>query len=214
MGKGIKEGLQLTFEDLAAPQTLEELKASIADCRKCDLAANRSTVVFGEGNPFAILMLIGEGPGADEDRLGRPFVGAAGQLLDRILNACGISREEVYIANVVKCRPPGNRVPLKEEAEACLPFLRRQIELIRPRIIVLLGSTALQYLVGPEARITRMRGQWFGPLYGAQLMATYHPAALLRDPHKKRPVWEDFQQVRKAYFALKGGSGPGDGKRL
>uniref|UniRef100_A0A7C2E287 Type-4 uracil-DNA glycosylase n=1 Tax=Ammonifex degensii TaxID=42838 RepID=A0A7C2E287_9THEO len=205
MGKGTKGGLQLTFEDLAAPQTLDELKNSITDCQKCNLAANRTNVVFGEGNPFALLMFIGEGPGADEDRLGRPFVGAAGQLLDRILAACGITREEVYIANIVKCRPPGNRVPLREEAEACLPFLRQQIELIRPQVIVLLGSTALQYLIGSEAKITRMRGQWFGPLYGARVMATYHPAALLRDPGKKRPVWEDFQQVRDAYFALKNG---------
>lgn len=203
MGKGINENLQLSFEDLAGPQTLEELKNSIADCRKCNLASNRINVVFGEGNPFALLMFVGEGPGADEDRLGRPFVGAAGQLLDRILAACDITREEVYIANIVKCRPPGNRVPLKEEAEACLPYLRRQIELIKPRIIVLLGSTALQYLVGSAARITKMRGQWLDKLFGAQVMPTYHPAALLRDPGKKRPVWEDFQKIRDAYLSLK-----------
>jgi len=138
-----------------------------------------------------------------EDQQGRPFVGAAGQLLDRILAACGITREEVYIANIVKCRPPGNRTPLREEAEACLPHLRRQIELIKPRIIVLLGSTALQYLVGSEARITKTRGQWLGHLFGARVMPTYHPAALLRDPGKKRSVWEDFQRIRDAYFSLK-----------
>lgn len=206
--KGVKESLQLTFEDLIGPQTLEELKKSVAACQKCGLAAGRTNVVFGEGNPFALLMLIGEGPGADEDRLGRPFVGAAGQLLDRILSACGITREEVYIANIVKCRPPGNRVPLKEEAEACLPYLRRQIELIRPRLIVLLGSTALHYLIGGGTGITKMRGQWLGPIFGARVMPTYHPAALLRDPSKKRPVWEDFQKVRDAYFALKKGAGP------
>lgn len=205
MVKGINEGLQLSFEDLAGTQTLEELKNSIADCRKCSLAGNRTNVVFGEGNPFALLMFIGEGPGAEEDRLGRPFVGAAGQLLDRILAACGITREEVYIANIVKCRPPGNRAPLREEAQACLPHLRRQIELIKPRIIVLLGSTALQYLVSSEARITKTRGQWIDRLYGAQVMPTYHPAALLRDPSKKRPVWEDFQKIRDAYFSLKNG---------
>ncbi|MCL6558487.1 MAG: uracil-DNA glycosylase, partial [Firmicutes bacterium] len=190
MAKRPKEGLQLSFDDLTGPQTLEELKSSIADCQKCGLAANRTNVVFGTGNPFALLMFIGEGPGADEDRLGQPFVGAAGQLLDRILAACGITREEVYIANIVKCRPPNNRVPLKEEAEACLTFLRKQIELIRPKIIVPLGSTALQNLVSPEARITKVRGQWLGPLYGAKVMTTYHPAALLRDPGKKREVWE------------------------
>jgi DNA polymerase len=195
--------LQLTFEDLTGPQTLEEMRKSLSQCRKCGLATNRTNVVFGTGNPMALLMLVGEGPGADEDRLGQPFVGAAGKLLDRILAACDITREEVYIANIVKCRPPGNRVPSREEAEACLPFLRRQLDLIKPRIIVLLGSTALQYLIGPEARITRIRGQWFEQLHGARVMPTYHPAALLRDPAKKREVWEDFQKVRDAYNALK-----------
>ncbi|MEW6172371.1 MAG: uracil-DNA glycosylase [Bacillota bacterium] len=203
MSKRIKEGLQLTFEDLAGPQTLEELKNSISNCQKCGLAANRTNVVFGDGNPFALVMFVGEGPGADEDRLGQPFVGAAGKLLDRILAACEITREEVYIANIVKCRPPGNRVPLKEEAEACITFLQQQIGLIKPRIMVLLGSTALQNLVSPDARITRVRGQWLGPLYGAKVMPTYHPAALLRDPSKKREVWEDFQKIRDEYKALK-----------
>ncbi|WP_420809012.1 uracil-DNA glycosylase [Ammonifex thiophilus] len=196
-------GLQLTLEDLAVPQTLEELEAVVKNCRKCPLAAGRTNVVFGEGNPHALLMFIGEGPGAEEDRQGRPFVGPAGQLLDRILAACNIKREEVYIANIVKCRPPGNRVPTKEEAEACLPYLIRQIELIRPKIIVLLGATALQYLMGSGARITKVRGQWLGPFYGAQVMPTYHPAALLRDPSKKRPAWEDFKKIRDAYFNLK-----------
>lgn len=206
--KGPKEGLQLSFEDLLGPQTLEELKRTVSQCQKCSLAAGRTNVVFGEGNPFALLMLIGEGPGADEDRLGRPFVGAAGQLLDKILAACGIAREEVYIANIVKCRPPGNRVPFKEEAEACLPYLRRQIELIRPKLILLLGATALHYLLGVGSGITKMRGEWLGPYFGAKVMATYHPAALLRDPSKKRPAWEDFQKVRDAYFALKKGAPP------
>ncbi|MEW6182852.1 MAG: uracil-DNA glycosylase [Bacillota bacterium] len=205
MSKRLNEGLQLTFEDLAGPQTLEELKNSINDCRKCGLWEGRTNVVFGDGNPYALVMLVGEGPGADEDRLGRPFVGAAGKLLDRILEACGITREEVYIGNIVKCRPPGNRVPLREEAEACLTFLQQQIGLIKPRIIVLLGSTALQNLISPDARITRVRGQWLGPIYGARVMPTYHPAALLRDPGKKREVWEDFQKIRDEYNALKNG---------
>ncbi|MGO0122399.1 uracil-DNA glycosylase [Desulfothermobacter acidiphilus] len=182
---------------------MEELEAAVKSCRKCPLAEGRTHVVFGEGNPHALLMLIGEGPGAEEDRQGRPFVGPAGQLLDRILAACNIKREEVYIANIVKCRPPGNRVPTREEAETCLPYLIRQIELIKPGIIVLLGATALQYLVGGNARITKVRGQWIDSLFGAKAMATYHPAALLRDPSKKRPAWEDFQKIRDAYFALK-----------
>ncbi len=203
MAKAPVKELQLTFEDLTGPRNMEELRQSLNQCRKCGLAAGRTNVVFGTGNPLALLMLVGEGPGADEDRLGQPFVGAAGKLLDRILAACDITREEVYIANIVKCRPPGNRVPSKEEAQACLPFLRRQFELIKPKIIVLLGSTALQYLIGAEARITRVRGQWFEQFQGARVMPTYHPAALLRDPTKKREVWEDFQKVRDAYFALK-----------
>jgi len=148
-------------------------------------------------------MLIGEGPGADEDRMGRPFVGKAGQLLDKILEAVGLERfTHTYIANVVKCRPPGNRVPRPEEAEQCLPWLYRQIELVSPKIIVLLGSTALQYLIDPQARITVMRGRWLVSKSGIKIMPTYHPAALLRDASKKRPVWEDFKQVKEAYLNL------------
>ncbi|MCL6634853.1 MAG: uracil-DNA glycosylase [Peptococcaceae bacterium] len=174
-------------------------------CTRCGLRAGCSGVVFGEGNPGARLMLIGEGPGADEDRLGRPFVGKAGQLLDRILAACGLERfTHTYIANVVKCRPPGNRVPHPEEAGRCLPWLYRQIELVSPRIIVLLGSTALQNLIDPEAKITRMRGQWLVSRSGIKIMPTYHPAALLRDTSKKRPVWEDFQKVRDEYHRITG----------
>lgn len=189
---------QLSFEDLAGPRTLEELRREVEGCARCPLAQGRTNVVFGEGNPHARLMLVGEGPGAEEDRLGRPFVGAAGQLLDRILAAAGITREEVYIANIVKCRPPGNRVPLRAEAEACLPWLERQIQLINPRIIVVLGSTALQYLVDPQARITVFRGRWVEK-GGIRIMPTYHPAALLRDPTKKRDAWEDFKKIRDAY---------------
>jgi len=192
---------QLSFEDLAGPRTLEELRREIEGCARCSLAEGRTHIVFGEGNPHARLMLVGEGPGAEEDRLGRPFVGAAGQLLDKILAAAGITREEVYIANIVKCRPPGNRVPLRAEAEACLPWLRLQIRLINPRFIVVLGSTALQYLCDPQARITFFRGRWLEK-GGIRIMPTYHPAALLRDPSKKRDVWEDFKKVRDAYREL------------
>jgi len=181
---------------------LAELAKEVQNCTKCSLAERRRTVVFGEGNPQARLMLIGEGPGEEEDRQGRPFVGAAGQLLDRILAAAGFKREEVYIANVVKCRPPGNRVPTRVEAAACIPWLFEQLKLISPRIIVLLGSTALQNLVDPQARITAMRGQWLVSKSGIKIMPTYHPAALLRDPGKKAPVWEDMQKIRDEYMKL------------
>ena len=187
--------------DLSGIKDVEQLKDLTVGCARCELRAGCSGVVFGEGNPNARLMLIGEGPGADEDRLGRPFVGKAGQLLDKILEAIGLERfTHVYIANVVKCRPPGNRAPRPEEAEQCLPWLYRQIELVSPGIIVLLGSTALKNLIDPEARITKMRGQWLVSKSGIKIMPTYHPAALLRDTSKKRPVWEDFQKVRDAYL--------------
>lgn len=182
--------------------SLEQLAADIQNCTRCGLAAGRNKVVFGVGNPQAKLMLIGEGPGQDEDEQGVPFVGRAGQLLDRILAAINLTREEVYIANIVKCRPPNNRVPNKTEATACLPYIYRQIELVQPRIIVLLGSVALQNLISPDARITKMRGQWLQSRSGIQIMPTYHPAAVLRDPLKRRPVWEDFQQIRDAYNNL------------
>jgi len=189
--------------DLSGISSLEELQSMANDCARCGLRGGCSGVVFGEGNPEARLMLIGEGPGADEDRLGRPFVGKAGQMLDKILAAVGLERfKHVFIANVVKCRPPGNRAPRPDEAESCLPWLYRQIELISPRIIVLLGSTALQNLIEPDARITVMRGKWLVSKSGIKIMPTYHPAALLRDTSKKRPVWEDFQQVRDEYLKL------------
>ncbi|OPY58078.1 MAG: Uracil DNA glycosylase superfamily protein [Pelotomaculum sp. PtaU1.Bin035] len=189
--------------DLSVINSLTELYNAAKDCARCGLRAGCSGVVFGEGNPEARLMLIGEGPGADEDRLGRPFVGKAGQLLDKILAAIGLERfAHAYIANVVKCRPPGNRAPGPNEADSCLPWLYRQIELVSPRIIVLLGSTALQNLIDPDARITVMRGKWLVSKSGIMIMPTYHPAALLRDTSKKRPVWEDFQQVRDEYLKV------------
>lgn len=190
-------------QDLSRIESLDELKEMALACCRCGLRPECSGVVFGEGNPGARLLLIGEGPGAEEDRLGRPFAGKAGQLLDQILGAIGLDRfEHTYIANVVKCRPPNNRVPRPEEARQCLPWLYRQIELISPALIVLLGGTALQNLVDPDARITRMRGQWLESRSGIKIMPTYHPAALLRDPGKKRPVWEDFQKVRDEYNSI------------
>lgn len=171
-------------------------------CRACALRAGCAGVVFGEGNPAARLMLIGEGPGADEDRLGRPFVGRAGQLLDRILAAAGFGRfTHCYIANVVKCRPPGNRVPEPAERAACWPNLRAQIRLLQPRIVVLLGATAVQAVIDPGATVGRLRGTWIEK-EGVWFMPTYHPAALLRDETKKRPVWEDMKKVVLKYREL------------
>lgn len=171
------------------------LTEEIAKCRKCRLCAARTYPVPGEGDPHARLMFIGEGPGRDEDQTGRPFVGRAGQLLDKMIAAIGLTREEVYIANVVKCRPPQNRAPEMDEVAACMPYLRAQVGLIRPQVIVLLGSSALGAILGPEHRITRERGAWI-ERKGVFFMPTFHPAALLRDESKKRPVWEDLKKVR------------------
>lgn len=172
------------------------LTDQIYGCKACGLCATRTNAVPGEGNLHARLMLIGEGPGAQEDLTGRPFVGAAGQLLDRMLHAIGLERGQVYIANVVKCRPPQNRAPTAEEMAACLPYLRQQVALIRPQVIVLLGATPAKAILGEETRITRDRGKWV-LRKGVFFMPTFHPAALLRDESKKRPVWEDLKAVRK-----------------
>jgi DNA polymerase len=142
--------------------------------------------------------MVGEGPGADEDRIGIPFVGKAGQLLDKILQAANILRDDIFITNVVKCRPPGNRLPLQPEVEACIPYLRQQIDLIDPEIIVCLGSLATKNLIDRKAAITRMRGKWH-TIGGRKVIATFHPAALLRDPSRKKDVWEDFKQIMKIY---------------
>jgi DNA polymerase len=173
----------------------EEVRA----CLKCPLHQKRTQSVFGMGNPFSELMLIGEGPGEEEDRQGLPFVGKSGQLLDKILEAAGFSRKEnVYIANIVKCRPPENREPSPEERAACLPYLEEQISLIQPSIIILLGSTALKGLIDPEAKITRVRGTWI-QWRDMWVMPTYHPSALLRNPELKKDVWEDMKEVVRKY---------------
>lgn len=172
------------------PQLLSDIRA----CRGCGLCETRTHAVPGEGNPQARLMFVGEGPGAQEDATGRPFVGAAGQLLEKMLGAIGLGRDQVYIANVVKCRPPQNRVPYAEEVKACLPFLRQQVALIRPRFIVCLGSTPAKALIGEDVRVTRDHGLWV-ERKGVLLTVTYHPAALLRDETKKRPAWEDFKSI-------------------
>lgn len=165
-------------------------------CTRCALAEGRKTVVFGSGNPDADLMFIGEGPGAEEDRRGLPFVGPAGELLTRIIQAIDLTRDEVYIANIVKCRPPRNRDPLPDEVAACRPWLEAQIHLVRPRVIVALGRVAAQALLGEETPIGKLRGRWHSA-HGVPVMPTYHPAALLRSGNLKRPVWEDMQRVRE-----------------
>jgi uracil-DNA glycosylase family 4 len=179
----------------ARAATLAALAEVVAGCRHCRLCEGRQKTVFGSGNPNADLMFIGEGPGAEEDRQGLPFVGRAGELLTRIVEAIGMTRDQVYIANIVKCRPPGNRDPQPDEVAACRSYLERQIALVRPRLIVALGRIAAQTLLGNDLPIGRMRGQWFDVL-GVPTMVTYHPAALLRNPALKRPTWEDMQQVR------------------
>ena len=179
------------------PTLAEEVFA----CEKCRLCQTRTNVVLGEGDLHAPLMFIGEGPGQQEDLSGRPFVGAAGQLLDRMLAAIGMTRAQVYICNIVKCRPPNNRVPEPSEAEACRLHLRNQFALVRPKVIVLLGSTAAKSILGPEIRITRDRGRWY-ERKGVWFMPTYHPSALLRDPAKKREAWEDMQSLRDRLMEL------------
>lgn len=179
------------------------LLEEIRNCTLCPLHEGRTQSVPGEGSPNAEIVFIGEGPGAEEDRLGRPFVGAAGKLLDQVLEALFIRREDVYIANIVKCRPPGNRVPQDEEANACLPYLRAQVALIKPKIIVCLGAIPAKYIIGPEIRITQDRGKWV-ERKGFLIMPTFHPAALLRDPRKKADLWEDFKQVRDMLARMHG----------
>ncbi|MDD3840232.1 MAG: uracil-DNA glycosylase [Clostridia bacterium] len=178
--------------------TLGELEEKIKGCSRCRLCKGRNSIVFGEGNEDADIMLIGEGPGRDEDIQGKPFVGKAGQLLTKILNAIDLDRGDVYIANIVKCRPPYNRVPTPDEAQACIPILRYQTAVIHPKIIVCLGSTAAKYIIHQDARITQIRGEWINRK-GYWLMPTFHPAALLRDVSKKKLVWEDFKKIRDKY---------------
>ena len=173
-----------------------QLYEELSGCQRCRLCEHRTNVVPGEGNPNARLMFIGEGPGQEEDRPGRPFVGRSGELLTRMIHAIGIERSEVYICNVVKCRPPQNRNPEPDEAEACLNYLRAQVALVRPKVIVLLGKVACRYTLGEEIFITRDHGRWF-ERKGTWFIPTFHPSALLRDPTKKRDAWDDFQKIRE-----------------
>jgi DNA polymerase len=183
-------------------EAMAALQQKAEKCSLCQLRQQCTQVVFGEGILGGGLMVIGEGPGQDEDEQGRPFVGRAGKLLDLILDSGGFSREKnTYVANIVKCRPPGNRVPLPEEREACKPYLLEQIRLAEPKIIILLGATAMQGLIDPKAKIGQSRGGWL-EWEGAQVMPTYHPAALLRNPNLKKTVWEDMKLVIDKYRAL------------
>ena len=182
-------------DGLHRANTLEELRDYIGDCRRCKLWQGRTHLVFGEGNPRARLVFVGEGPGRDEDMEGRPFVGEAGKLLTRIIeNGMGLKRGDVYICNVVKCRPPKNRVPEADEVEACLPFLKRQLEIVSPDMICTLGLTAAQNLLGRPFVMNRERGKWVSFL-SVPVMPTYHPAYLLRNISAKRQVWEDVQEI-------------------
>ncbi len=196
----------VSFDQLAplptetiAPQkraaALQVIQDEIGDCTRCPLAfAGRHKIVFADGDPNAELMFVGEGPGADEDVQGLPFVGKAGQLLNNMITAMGLAREQVYIANIVKCRPPQNRVPEPAEANTCTPFLLRQMDIVRPRVVVALGATAATYLLGRKSSLGSLRGHWHS-CRGAKLAVTYHPAFLLRDPRQKKETWKDLQMV-------------------
>ena len=175
---------------------LRVIREDMGECTRCRLHRGRKQIVFGVGNPRAELMFIGEAPGADEDEQGEPFVGRAGQLLNNMIKAMGLSRKDVYIANIIKCRPPGNRTPERDECETCSPYLLRQIAAIRPRVIVALGAVAAKTLLAIPAAMSEMRGRWY-EFRGVKLAVTYHPAFLLRDPRQKKEAWKDLQMVMK-----------------
>lgn len=192
----------LESEGWTRAATLNELEALIKDCQKCRLGATRTKFVFGKGNPNAKVMVIGEAPGADEDAAGEPFIGRAGQLLTKMLQAIKFEREDVFITNILKSRPPNNRDPKPDEVEACEPYLWKQILTIRPKLILCMGRiAAVSLLKGKETALGKMRGNVYD-YYGVKVMATYHPAALLRNPDWKRPAWEDLQKFRELYDSL------------
>ncbi|MBN1301818.1 MAG: uracil-DNA glycosylase [Melioribacteraceae bacterium] len=192
---------ELFEEDFQKSDSLDELYDKIHECQKCPLGSTRTNFVFGSGNPNADLMLIGEAPGAEEDKQGVPFVGRAGKLLTDILKSINFEREDVYIANILKCRPPNNRDPLPSERETCFPYLIKQIELIKPKIILCLGRISANALLGKNESLTRLRENIY-EFHGVKVMATYHPAALLRNPHWKRGCWEDIKKVRRLFDEL------------
>jgi len=201
------EGMPLCEQALSVPdqpkeipvvENLDTIRHELGDCRRCKLHKGRKHIVFGEGNPQARLVFVGEGPGHDEDVQGLPFVGRAGQLLTKIIQSIDLNREDVYICNIIKCRPPGNRNPERDEIEACLPFLQRQLKAIEPEFICALGTFAAQTLLQTKTPISKLRGT-FHAYEGIRLLPTYHPAFLLRNPNKKRDVWEDVQKLQAAY---------------
>jgi uracil-DNA glycosylase len=173
-------------------EALRAIQAEIGNCTRCSLSKGRNKIVFGDGDPNARLMFVGEGPGADEDASGIPFVGKAGQLLNNMIAATGLKREQVYIANIVKCRPPQNRVPEPDEANTCTPFLFQQLDVVRPEVVVALGSTAATYLLGAKSSLSGLRGR-VHQCRGTKLIVTYHPAYLLRDPRQKKEAWQDLK---------------------
>ena len=193
----------ITRKSIPKSPELEKFYQEIKDCTKCRLHQNRTKFVFGVGNPKAEVMFVGEAPGRDEDLKGEPFVGKAGQLLDKILASIGFSREDVYIANMVKCRPPENRAPLPDEMETCHPYLLKQIELIQPKIICCLGRISGQFLLSTKEALGKLRGK-IHDYKGIKLMVTYHPAALLRYPEYKKETWEDMKLLKKTYEELRG----------
>ena len=182
--------------------TLEAIRSDLGDCQRCKLAPTRTTIVFGSGNPSAEIVFVGEAPGYEEDQQGLPFVGEAGRLLTKIIESIGIKREDVYICNILKCRPPGNRNPEPDEVLVCGPFLTRQIAAIRPKIVCCLGKFAAQTMLQRADPISRLRGE-FHDIDGMRVIATFHPAYLLRSPEKKREVWEDMKQIRAELFRLR-----------
>jgi len=197
----IKRKTEIVTETFTSAKSLDELNSLICNCMKCQLGDTRKNFVFGTGNPSAEVLILGEGPGAEEDEQGLPFVGRAGKLLNDILKAIKFDRNEVYIANIVKCRPPGNRVPSPDEMQKCMPYLKKQIELVDPKLILCVGLTAAHGLLLNKDSLTSLRGKVFD-LDGRKVMVTYHPAALLRNPNWKRGCWEDVQAFRKLYDKL------------
>jgi DNA polymerase len=197
----IKRKTEIVSETFHSAKSLEELNNLICNCMKCQLGGTRKNFVFGTGNPNAEVLVLGEGPGAEEDEQGLPFVGRAGKLLNDILKAIKFERNDVYIANIVKCRPPGNRTPSPAEMEMCMPYLKKQIELVDPKLILCVGLTAAHGLLLNKDSLTSLRGKVFD-YDGRKVMVTYHPAALLRNPNWKRGCWEDVQAFRKLYDEL------------
>jgi uracil-DNA glycosylase family 4 len=190
------------IESNPSPSSLESIREEIGDCQRCKLAPRRTNIVFGSGNPNAELVFVGEAPGADEDEQGLPFVGRAGQLLTKIIESIDLKRDEVYICNVLKCRPPENRKPEPDEIAACNPFLKKQLAAIRPKIVCCLGTFAAQTVLQNASPISMLRGKFFD-MDGIRVIATFHPAYLLRSPEKKRDVWEDMKQIRAELFRLR-----------